>query len=140
MAKKELTKIKWQIAAGKATPAPPVGPALGQHGLDIQNFCNQFNDATKDRMGDVVPTIITVYEDRSFDFVTKTPPASALIIKAAGLKKGSGKPNTETAGSITKDQLRQIAEVKLPDLNTNDVEQAMKIVAGTARQSGGKIK
>jgi large subunit ribosomal protein L11 len=140
MAKTELTKIKLQIPAGKATPAPPVGPALGQHGLDIQNFCNKFNDATKDKMGNVVPTIITVFEDRTFTFVTKTPPASALIIKAAGIKKGAGKPNTETAGTITKDQLRQIAEIKLPDLNTNDVEQAMKIVAGTARQSGIKIK
>jgi len=140
MAKKELTKIKLQIPAGKATPAPPVGPALGQHGLDIQNFCNQFNDATKDRGGDIVPTIITVYEDRSFDFVTKTPPASALIKKAAKVKKGANKPNTETAGTITKDQLREIAEIKLPDLNTDDVEQAMKIIEGTARQSGIKVK
>lgn len=140
MAKKELTKIKLQIPAGKATPAPPVGPALGQHGLDIQNFCNQFNDATKDRMGDIVPTIITVYEDRSFDFIMKTPPASELIKKYAKIKGGAHKPNTEVAGTLTKDQLKEIAEIKLPDLNTNDVEQAMKIIAGTARQMGVKIK
>ncbi len=140
MAKKELTKIKLQIPAGKATPAPPVGPALGQHGLDIQNFCNQFNDATKDKMGDIVPTIITVYEDRSFDFVMKTPPASELIKKYAKIKKGAGKPNTEVAGSLTKDQVKEIAKIKLPDLNTNDIEQASKIVAGTARQMGVKIK
>jgi large subunit ribosomal protein L11 len=140
MAKKELTKIKLQIMGGKATPAPPVGPALGQHGIAIQDFCNQFNDATKDRGGDVIPVIITVYEDRSFAFITKTPPAAKLILKAAGVKKGAGNPLTDTAGKITKAQLKEIAEVKMPDLNTNDVEAAMKIVAGTARQMGIKIK
>lgn len=140
MAKKELTKIKLQIPAGKATPAPPVGPALGQHGITIQDFCNQFNDATKDRGGDIIPVIITVFEDRSFTFIMKTPPASELIKKAAKIKKGASNPLTDTAGTITKDQVKEIAEIKLPDLNTNDVEQAMKIIAGTARQMGVKIK
>jgi large subunit ribosomal protein L11 len=140
MAKKELTKIKLQIPAGKATPAPPVGPALGQHGIAIQDFCNQFNEATKDKGGDIVPVIITVFEDRTFTFIMKTPPASELIKKAAGVKSGAKNPLTDTAGSITKDQLKGIAEVKLPDLNTNDVEQAMKTIAGTARQMGIKIK
>ena len=136
MAKKELTKIKLQIQGGKATPAPPVGPALGQHGIAIQDFCNQFNDATKNKGGDVVPVIITVYEDRSFDFIMKTPPASDLIKKAAGLKKGSDNPLTNKVGKITNQQAREIAEIKLPDLNTNDVDQAVKIIAGTARQMG----
>lgn len=140
MAKTVLTKIKLQIAAGQANPAPPVGPALGQHGLNIQDFCTKFNDATKDKRGDIIPVVITVYEDRTFDFVTKTPPASRLILKAAKLKKGSGKPNTEKAGSITMAQAREIAEVKLPDLNTNDVEQGAKIIAGTARQMGIEVK
>lgn len=139
MAKKESAQIKLQIQAGKATPAPPVGPALGQHGVEIQTFCNQFNDATKDKGGDVIPVIITVYEDRSFDFVMKTPPASELIKKIGGIKKGAGNPLKDNAGKLTKDQLRQIAEIKLPDLNTDDVEQAMKIIAGTARQMGVKI-
>lgn len=140
MSKKEITKIKLQIPAGKATPAPPVGPALGQHGITIQDFCNQFNDATKDKGGDIVPVIITVYEDRSFSFVMKTPPASALILKIGNIKKGASNPLTDTAGTITKAQLREIAEIKLPDLNTNDVEQAMKSIAGTAKQMGVKIK
>ena len=140
MAKKEISQIKLQIQGGKATPAPPVGPALGQHGVAIQDFCNQFNEATKDKGGDIIPVIITVYEDRSFDFVMKTPPASKLILKAAGIKKGAGNPLTDKAGKITKQQLREIAEVKLPDLNTNDVDQAMKIVAGTARQMGVEVK
>ncbi len=140
MAKKVLTKIKLQIPAGQANPAPPVGPALGQHGLNIQEFCTKFNDATKDRMGDIVPVEITVYEDRSYDFITKTPPAAELIKKAAKIKKGSGKPLAEKVGSITKQQLREIAEIKLPDLNTDDIEQAMKIIAGTARQMGVEIK
>jgi large subunit ribosomal protein L11 len=140
MAKKEITKIKLQIPAGKATPAPPVGPALGQHGITIQDFCNQFNDATKDKGGDIVPVIITVYEDRSFTFVMKTPPASALILKIGNIKKGAANPLTDTAGTITKAQLREIAEIKLPDLNTNDVDQAMKSIAGTAKQMGVKIK
>lgn len=140
MAKKILTKIKLQIPAGQANPAPPVGPALGQHGLQIQDFCTKFNDASKDRMGDIVPVEITVYEDRSFDFIMKTPPAAELIKKAAKIKGGSGKPNTEKIASITEAQLKEIAEIKLPDLNTNDVEQAMKIIAGTARQMGVEIK
>ena len=139
MAKKLVTQIKLQIQGGAATPAPPVGPALGQHGLNIQSFVTQFNAATQDRRGEVVPCIISVFEDRTFSFITKIAPASELIKKAAGIPKGSGKPATESVGSITKDQLRQIAEKKLPDLNTKDIEQAMKIVAGTARQMGVKI-
>ncbi len=140
MAKELLTKIKLQIPAGQANPAPPVGPALGQHGLNIQEFCTKFNDATKDRMGDVVPVEISVYDDRSFDFITKTSPAAVMLKKIAKLKKGSGKPNTEKIGSITSAQLREVAEAKLPDLNTNDVDQAMKIIAGSARQMGLEIK
>ncbi len=140
MAKKELTKIKLQIPAGQANPAPPVGPALGQHGVQIQDFCTQFNDATKDRMGDIVPVEITVYEDRSFTFITKTPPAAELIKKAAKIKKGSGKPLAEKVGSINKKQLQEIAEIKMPDLNTDDIKQAMKIIEGTARQMGVEIK
>lgn len=136
---KELTKIKLQIPAGGATPAPPVGPALGQHGIAIQDFCNRFNDATKDKKGDVVPVVITVFEDRSFDFIMKTPPTSELIKKAAGIKKGAHNPLTETAGKLSKDKVREIAEVKMPDLNANDIEAAMKIVKGTARQMGVKI-
>jgi len=137
---KVLTQIKLQIPAGGANPAPPVGPALGQHGLNIQDFCTQFNAATQDKKGDIVPVVITVFEDRSFSFVTKTPPASALILKAANLKKGSGKPLSEKVGSITWDQAKEIAEKKMPDLNTDDVEQAAKIIAGTARQMGVEVK
>ncbi len=140
MAKKILTQIKLQIPAGQANPAPPVGPALGQHGLNIQEFCTKFNDSSRDRMGDIVPVEITVYEDRSFDFIMKTSPASELIKKAAKLKKGSGKPLSEKVGSITKAQLKKIAETKMPDLNTNEVEQAMKIVEGTCRQMGVEVK
>ncbi len=137
---KVITQIKLQIPAGAANPAPPVGPALGQHGLNIQDFCSQFNAATQDRKGDLVPVVITVFEDRSFSFVTKTPPASDLIKKAAKLKKGSGKPLTEKVGSITKAQCQEIAEKKLPDLNTDDVEQAMKIITGTCKQMGVEVK
>ncbi len=137
---KVLTQIKLQIPAGGANPAPPVGPALGQHGLNIQDFCTQFNAATQDKKGDIVPVVITVYEDRSFSFVTKTPPASALIMKAAGLKKGSGKPLSDKVGSITWDQAKEIAEKKMPDLNTDDLEQGAKIIAGTARQMGVEVK
>lgn len=140
MAKKEVVKIKLQIAGGKATPAPPVGPALGQHGVNIQDFCNKFNEATKAKAGDVVPVVITVYDDRSFSFIMKTPPASELIKKAAKITSGSGKPNLEKVGKITKDQLREIAEIKMPDLNANDIEAAMKIIAGTARQMGVTIE
>jgi len=140
MAKEILTKIKLQIQAGKANPAPPIGPALGQHGLNIQDFCNQFNEATKDKGGDIIPAEISVYKDRSFDFILKTPPASALIKKAAGIKKGAANPLTDKAGKITKDQVREIAEIKLPDLNTDTVEQAMKIIEGTAKQMGVTVK
>ena len=140
MAKKVLTQIKLQIPAGQANPAPPVGPALGQHGLNIQEFCTAFNDKSKDRMGDIIPVIITVFDDRSFDFEMKQPPASALIKKVGKFKKGSGKANTEKIGSITKAQLKEIAEMKLEDLNTDDIEQAMKIIAGSARQMGVEIK
>jgi large subunit ribosomal protein L11 len=140
MAKKIKTKIKLQIAGGQANPAPPVGPALGQHGLNIAEFCKAFNDKTKDKMGDIIPVEITVYEDRSYDFILKTSPASELIKKAAGIKKGSGKPLTEKAGSITKAQLEEIAKTKMPDLNANDIEAAKSIIAGTARQMGVDIK
>ena len=135
-----MTIVKLQIPAGQANPAPPVGPALGQHGLQIQDFCTKFNDATRDRMGDIVPVEITVYEDRTFDFITKTPPASALLKKHLKLKKGSQKPLTDKVASITQKELEEIAAIKLPDLNTNDVKQAAKIIAGTARQMGVEIK
>lgn len=140
MAKKIKTKIKLQIAGGQANPAPPVGPALGQHGLNIADFCKQFNDKTKDRMGEITPVEITVYEDRSFDFILKTAPAAVLIMKAANIKKGSGKPLTDKVGSISDAQLAEIAEKKMPDLNANDLEAAKKIIAGTARQMGVQIK
>ena len=138
--KKVKTIIKLQIPAAKANPAPPVGPALGQHGLNIQEFCAKFNDATKDKVGDIIPVEITVYEDRTYDFKLKTPPAAELIKKAAGIKKGAGNPLTDKAGKITRAQLKEIAEKKLPDLNTDDVEAAMKIVEGTARQMGVEVK
>ncbi|PJA47695.1 50S ribosomal protein L11 [Candidatus Uhrbacteria bacterium CG_4_9_14_3_um_filter_36_7] len=140
MAKKLKTQIKLQIPGGAATPAPPVGPALGQHGVAIGDFVNQFNEATKDRRGEIVPCVINVYEDRSFDFIMKVAPASELIKKSAGVAKGSGKPLSEKIGSITNDQLRDIAIKKMTDLNTDNVEQAMKIIAGTARQMGIEIK
>lgn len=140
MAKKIKTVIKLQISAGKANPAPPVGPALGQHGLNIQEFCTKFNDQTKDKMGDIIPAEITVYEDRTFDFILKTPPASDLLRKAAGVEKGSGSPLKDKVGKISQEKLREIAEKKLPDLNANDVEGAMKIIAGTARSMGIKIE
>lgn len=140
MAKKLKTQIKLQIPAGAATPAPPVGPALGQHGLPIGEFVKQFNEASADRRGETVPVIINVYDDRTFDFIMKTAPASDMIKKAAKIQKGSGKPLTEKVGSITNAQLREIAEKKLPDLNTKNVEAAMKIVAGTARQMGVEVK
>lgn len=140
MAKKVLVVIKLQIPAGKANPAPPIGPALGQHGLQIQDFCKKFNDRTA-KMGDtIVPVEITVFEDRSFTFITKTPPASFLIIKALGIQKGSGTPNKDKVGTLTKAQLKQIAETKMPDLNANDLEAAMKIVAGTARSMGVEVQ
>jgi large subunit ribosomal protein L11 len=140
MAKKLLTKIKLQIPAGQATPAPPVGPALGQHGLNIQDFCSKFNAASNSRMGEIVPVEINVYEDRTFDFIMKVSPASELIKKYAKIKKGSGKPLNQKVASLTKEELAEIAKEKMPDLNTNDLEQAMKIIAGTARQMGVEIK
>ncbi len=140
MAKKLITQVKLQIAGGAATPAPPVGPALGQHGLPIGDFVKRFNDATQDRRGETVPVIINVYEDRSFDFITKTAPASDMIMKAAGIKKGSANPLTTKVGTITKAQLKEIAEKKMPDLNANDIDAAMKIIAGTARQMGVDVK
>lgn len=136
MAKELLTKIKLQIPAGQANPAPPVGPALGQHGLNIQEFCTRFNEATKDKKGDIIPVEISVYEDRSYDFILKTPPAAELLKKAAGLKKGSGKPLQEKIGKITKAQIIEIAKIKMPDLNTDDIEAAARIIEGTARQMG----
>ncbi|MBU2474793.1 50S ribosomal protein L11 [Patescibacteria group bacterium] len=138
--KKILTNIKLQIPAGQANPAPPVGPALGQHGLNIQEFCTKFNDASKNKMGDIIPVEITVYEDRTYDFVMKTSPAAELIKKYAKIKKGAGSPLTDKVGSLTKDQLKEIAEIKLPDLNTDDVEMAMRIVEGTAKQMGVEVK
>ncbi len=136
MAKKIKAIVKLQIPAGAANPAPPVGPSLGQHGVAIQEFCKQFNERTKDMHGDIVPAEITIFEDRTFTFVLKTPPASSLLLKAAGIPKGSGKPLTEKAGKVTKKQIREIAEKKLPDLNANSVEAAMRIIEGTARQMG----
>ena len=132
--------IKLQIEAGKANPAPPVGPALGQHGLNIQEFCTKFNDQTKDRMGDIIPAEITVYEDRTFTFILKTPPASDLLRKAAKVSKGAGNPLKDKVGSLTKAQLQEIAEKKLEDLNANDVEAAMNIIGGSARSMGIKIE
>ena len=136
MAKKVIGFIKLQIPAGKANPAPPVGPALGQHGVNIMEFCKAFNAKTQDKMGKIIPAEITVYADRTFTFITKTPPAPSLILEAAGLDKGSGEPNREKVGTITSAQIREIAEIKMPDLNASDVESAMRMVAGTARSMG----
>lgn len=137
MAKKPVKAIvKLQIPGGKATPAPPVGTALGPHGVNIADFTKQFNDQTKDRMGEITPVELTIFEDRSFTFILKTPPASVLLKKAAGIQKGSGKPLLEKVGKVTKKQIREIAEKKMPDLNANDIEAAMKIIEGTARQMG----
>ncbi|MDD5489835.1 MAG: 50S ribosomal protein L11 [Candidatus Moranbacteria bacterium] len=140
MAKAVKTIVKLQIKAGQANPAPPVGPALGQHGLNIQDFCLKFNEATKDKMGDVIPVEITVYEDRSFDFVLKTPPAAELLKKAAKVEKGAADPLKQKVGTVTKEQVRQIAETKMVDLNANDVKAGMKIVEGTARSMGIKVE
>jgi large subunit ribosomal protein L11 len=140
MAKKIKTVIKLQIQAGKANPAPPVGPALGQHGVNIQEFCTKFNEATKDKMGDIIPAEITVFEDRTFTFILKTPPASDLLRKAAKVEKGAGNPLKDKVGKISKAQLREIAEKKMADLNANDVEAAEKIIAGTARSMGVAIE
>ena len=140
MAKKVVKVVKLQIQAGKANPAPPVGPALGQAGVNIPGFCSQFNDQTKDKMGYVLPVVISVYEDRTFTFVVKTPPASDLLKKAAKVQKGSGNSKTTKVGTITTAQLKEIAEMKMPDLNANDVEAAMNIIAGSARNMGIEIK
>ena len=134
--KKVSAVIKLQIKAGQATPAPPIGPALGQHGVNIMEFCKSYNAQTESQRGNVIPVEITVYEDRSFTFVTKTPPAAELIKKAAGVEKGSGEPNKTKVGRLTAAQVREIAQTKLEDLNANDVEQASKIIAGTARSMG----
>ena len=136
MAKKVLTKIKLQIPAGQASPAPPVGPALGQHGVNIMEFCKAFNAQTQASGSTIVPVEITVYEDRTFTFITKTPPAAVLLREALGVDKGSGEPNRHKVGAVTRDQVRAIAETKMPDLNANDVDAAMKIIEGTARQMG----
>ena len=136
MAKKVLTTIKLQANAGQASPAPPVGPALGQHGINIMEFCKAFNAQTQSETGTVIPVVITVYEDRSFTFILKTPPAAELIKKAAGVQKGSSTPHTVKVARLTKDQVRAIAEQKQVDLNANDIEAAMKIIAGTARSMG----
>ena len=136
MAKKILTQIKLQAPAGQASPAPPVGPALGQHGVNIMEFCKAFNAQTQHENGRIIPAEITVFEDRSFTFITKTPPAAVLIKEALSISKGSGEPNREKVGRLTQAQLRHIAEAKLVDLNARDVEQAMKVIAGTARSMG----
>lgn len=140
MAKKVIASVKLQIPAGKANPSPPVGPALGQHGVNIMEFCKAFNAKTQEKQGLVIPVIITVYADRSFTFITKTPPAAELLKKAAGLEKGSGEPNRNKIGTVTKAQVREIAETKLQDLNAYDVEMAMSMVEGTARSMGIIIK
>ena len=140
MAKKEVAKIKLQIPAGAANPSPPVGPALGQHGLNIMGFCKEFNARTQDQKGMIIPVVITVYADRSFTFVTKTPPASVLIMKAAKIEKGSGEPNRNKVGSLTHAQVEEIAKLKLPDLNAASLESAVKYIAGTARSMGIDVK
>src|SRR5947208_14607791 len=139
MARKVLTEIKLQVPAGAANPAPPVGPALGQHGVNIMEFCKAFNAQTQDQGGTIIPVVITVYEDRSFTFITKTPPAAVLIKEALGLEKGSSEPNRDKVGRLSRDQVRRIAETKMPDLNARDVEQAMLVVAGTARSMGVEV-
>jgi large subunit ribosomal protein L11 len=136
MARKVLTTIKLQVPGGSANPAPPVGPALGQHGVNIMEFCKSFNAQTQDQNGRIIPVVITVFEDRSFTFITKTPPAAVLIKEAAGIPKGSGEPNRTKVAKITQEQVRQIAETKMEDLNANDIDQAAKIIAGTARSMG----
>lgn len=136
MAKKEIGQIKLQIPAGQATPTPPVGPALGQQGVNIMEFCKAFNAETQEQSGLVIPVVITVYADRSFSFITKTPPAAVLLLKAAKLSKGSGVPNRDKVGTVSTDQVREIAELKMPDLNAASIESAMSMIAGTARSMG----
>jgi large subunit ribosomal protein L11 len=136
MAKKEIAQIKLQVPAGQANPTPPVGPALGQHGVNIMEFCKTFNAQTQEKQGLIIPVVITVYADRTFSFITKTPPASILLLKAAGLAKGSGVPNRDKVGTVSSDQVREIAELKMPDLNAVSMESAMSMIAGTARSMG----
>lgn len=140
MAKKVIKSLKLQIPAGKANPAPPVGPALGQAGINIGEFVKRFNDATAPMMGDVIPVVISVFEDRTFDFILKTPPAANLIKKAIGLESGSGHPNSKKVGKITKEQIRQIAEKKMVDMNAKDIEGAMKMIEGTCKSLGVEVK
>ena len=140
MAKKEVAKVKLQIPAGAANPSPPVGPALGQHGVNIMGFCKEFNARTQDQKGMIIPVIITVYADRSFTFITKTPPAPVLLKKAAKVEKGSGEPNKNKVGSVTAAQVEEIAKIKMPDLNCKDLEGAIQTIAGTARSMGLEIK
>ncbi len=140
MAKKVMAQIKLQCPAGQANPAPPVGPALGQHGVNIMEFCKQFNARTQKQAGMIIPVIITVYQDRSFTFITKTPPAAILLKKAAKIEKGSGVPNKQKVGTVTSEQVEEIAKIKLPDLNTDDLEAAMRTVEGTARNMGLEVK
>ncbi len=137
--KKVVAVVKLQIPAGKATPAPPVGPALGQHGVNIMEFCKSYNEKTARQAGTIIPVEITIYADRTFTFVTKTPPASVLLKKAAGLEKGSGEPSKKQVGRVTRQQIREIAEMKLPDLNTRDLEAAMRMIEGTARSMGIEV-
>lgn len=139
MAKKEVAKIKLQIPAGAANPSPPVGPALGQHGLNIMAFCKEFNARTQDQKGMIIPVVITVFADRSFSFITKTPPAAVLILKAAGLEKGSGEPNRNKVGKLTMAQVEEIAKLKMPDLNCASLDAAVKSISGTARSMGVEI-
>jgi len=139
VAKKVIAKVILQCPAGKATPAPPVGPALGQHGINIMEFCKTYNERTASQAGQVIPAVITIYEDRSFSFILKTPPASELIKKAAGIDKGSGEPNRKKVGKISLEKAREIAQQKMSDLNANDIDAAMKIVAGTARSMGIEV-
>ena len=140
MAKKVMTLIKLQVPGGQANPAPPVGPALGQHGLNIMGFCKEFNARTMEQKGTIIPVVITVYADRSFTFITKTPPASVLIMKAAKIEKGSGEPNRNKVGSLSMAQIEEIAKLKLPDLNAASIESAVKSIAGTARSMGIDVK
>ncbi|GAB4563315.1 MAG: 50S ribosomal protein L11 [Geothermobacteraceae bacterium] len=140
MAKKVIGQIKLQIPAGQANPSPPVGPALGQHGVNIMEFCKAFNAKTQSEAGMIIPVIITVYADRSFSFITKTPPAAVLLLKAAKLQKGSGVPNKDKVGKVTRDQVREIAQIKMPDLNAYDIEAAMRTVEGTARSMGIEVE
>jgi len=140
MAKKIKTLLKLNLPAGKANPAPPIGPALGQHGVNIMDFCNQYNEATKDKMGQIIPVELTVYKDRSFTFVTKLPPVSELIRQSLKIKKGSPNAGKDFVGQLSPDQIKKIAETKLPDLNTNNLDAAIKIIAGTAKSMGVKIK